>query len=401
MHSDPAIVCQGVGKTYRIFGHPGDRIKQAFSLGHLRRHDEFIALRDISFEITRGETVGIIGRNGSGKSTLLQLLCGILTPTRGKLSVNGRISALLELGAGFNPEFTGRENIYFQGAIMGLGKRAMDARLDAILDFADIGPFIDQPVRTYSSGMFVRLAFSVAVHIDPEILVIDEALGVGDAEFQERSITRMKDLQARGATILLVSHSLPVIRNFCQSAIWLDRGSLRLSGPASMVCQAYEDEVGKPSGSTILDLPTGRLYPSGRTKTISIAGVQLSENVLAVGSSLTLSIELGFAPDADVPTEFGVGVIVRNEANRIVAIFNTLRDSLVVSGQVKSVTLELPRTCFVPGRYTLSVNVCDSQVLFAFDELDRCLSFEILREVSVRGLPRWEGEVACEHAWRW
>lgn len=400
MHSDLAVVCQAVSKTYRIFGHPGDRIKQAFSLGHLRRHDEFTALRNISFDIRRGETVGIIGRNGSGKSTLLQLICGILTPTQGKLNVSGRVSALLELGAGFNPEFTGRENIYFQGAIMGFDKRAMDARLEAILAFAEIGSFIDQPVRTYSSGMFVRLAFSVAVHIDPEILVIDEALGVGDAEFQERSITRMKELQASGATIFLVSHSLPLIRNFCQRAIWLDGGDLRLSGPASSVCQAYEDEVSKPSAGTFLDLSAGRLYPSGRTKTISITAVHLNETVFAVGSSLTLSIELAFAPSAALP-KFGVGVIVRNEVNRIVAIFNTLRDSLLVSGEVKSVTLELPRNCFVPGRYTLSVNVCDTQVLFAFDELDRCLSFEVLREVSTGGLPRWEGEVACEHAWHW
>lgn len=401
MRSDLAVICQGLGKTYRIFGHPGDRIKQALSMGQRRLHDEFTALRDISFEIRRGETVGIIGRNGSGKSTLLQLLCGIHTPTRGELKVNGRVSALLELGAGFNPEFTGIENIYFQGAIMGFDKRAMDARLEAILAFAEIGRFIDQPVRTYSSGMFVRLAFSVAVHIDPEILVIDEALGVGDAEFQERSITRMKELQVRGVTVFLVSHSLPMIRNFCQRAIWLDSGNLRFSGPASMVCQAYEHEVSRPSASAIPETPTGRLHPSGRAKTISITGVRLDKNVLAVGSSLTLSIELGFASNSDLPSEFGVGVIIRNEENRVVAILNTLRDSLAVAGQVKFISLELPRTSFIPGRYTLSVNVCDSQVLFAYDELDRCLSFEILRELSVRGLPRWEGEVACEHAWRW
>src|SRR3989338_8224249 len=177
---DIAISVKNLTKIYRIFGHPGDRIKQALTFGRMRFHNEFTALQDVSFEIKKGETVGIIGRNGSGKSTLLQLICGILKPTSGSVKVNGRISALLELGAGFNPEFTGRENAYFQGAVMGMTREEMDGRFDDIAAFADIGKFIDQPVRIYSSGMFVRLAFAVSVHINPDILSIDEALSVGD-----------------------------------------------------------------------------------------------------------------------------------------------------------------------------------------------------------------------------
>jgi lipopolysaccharide transport system ATP-binding protein len=225
MHSDEVIIlAQGLGKRYRLFGHPGDRIKQFISLGMRRYHSDFLALDGVSFDVRKGETVGIIGPNGSGKSTLLQLICGILKPTAGTLEVHGRISALLELGAGFNPEFTGRENVYFQGAIQGLDKAAMDSRFDDIAAFADIGQFIDQPVRTYSSGMFVRLAFSVAAHVDPDILVIDEALSVGDALFQKRCHVRIKELQKQGVTLLVVSHDHELIRNLTSRALLLQDG---------------------------------------------------------------------------------------------------------------------------------------------------------------------------------
>ncbi|PKO58767.1 MAG: ABC transporter ATP-binding protein, partial [Betaproteobacteria bacterium HGW-Betaproteobacteria-17] len=205
MSSDIAISVRNLSKTYRIFGHPGDRIKQALTLGRVPFHREFTALKDVSFEIKKGETVGIIGRNGSGKSTLLQLLCGILKPSSGSVTVNGRVSALLELGAGFNPEFTGRENVYFQGALMGFTRRQMEERFDDIAAFADIGEFVDQPVRMYSSGMFVRLAFAVAIHMEPEILVVDEALGVGDAAFQSKCFQRISAIREGGGSILLVT----------------------------------------------------------------------------------------------------------------------------------------------------------------------------------------------------
>lgn len=242
MHSDVAISVKNLTKTYRIFGHPGDRIKQALTFGQKQFHKEFTALRDVSFEIKKGETVGIIGRNGSGKSTLLQLVCGILKPTSGSVEVNGRISALLELGAGFNPEFTGRENVYFQGAVMGISKDEMALRFDEIAAFADIGEFIDQPVRTYSSGMFVRLAFSAACHVDADILLIDEALSVGDIFFQQKSISRMKRLQEEGTTILFVSHAMPVVRSFCSTAMYLKQGNLVSFGEARAICDFYQNE---------------------------------------------------------------------------------------------------------------------------------------------------------------
>lgn len=273
MRSDKiAISVHNLTKTYRIFGHPGDRIKQALTLGRVRFHREFTALQGVSFEIKKGETVGLIGRNGSGKSTLLQLICGILKPTSGSVTVNGRISALLELGAGFNPEFTGRENVYFQGALMGLAKEEMDERFDDIAAFADIGEFIDQPVRTYSSGMFVRLAFAVAVHVDADILVIDEALSVGDIFFQQKSISRIKQLKEAGVTILFVSHSLPVVKSFCSKALHLAESMLVGFGETKSVCDAYQNES---TSVAVLDRTTALA--------LSQAGAELLESQAAAG----------------------------------------------------------------------------------------------------------------------
>ena len=247
---DIAISVKNLTKTYRIFGHPGDRIKQALTLGRVRFHREFTALQGVSFEIKKGETVGIIGRNGSGKSTLLQLICGILKPTSGSVQVNGRVSALLELGAGFNPEFTGRENVYFQGAVMGLTKEAMDERFDGIAAFADIGEFIDQPVRTYSSGMFVRLAFAVAASVEPDVLVVDEALSVGDIGFQQKCLERIREMREAGVTIFLVSHDVLLMRNFGDTLIYLDQGRIKGMGDPETVGEAYIRDAAHHSCST-------------------------------------------------------------------------------------------------------------------------------------------------------
>ncbi|MES2243788.1 MAG: polysaccharide ABC transporter ATP-binding protein [Pseudomonadota bacterium] len=409
MHSDVAISVKNLTKTYRIFGHPGDRIKQALSLGRVRFHKEFTALKDVSFEIKKGETVGIIGRNGSGKSTLLQLICGILKPTSGSVEVNGRISALLELGAGFNPEFTGRENVYFQGAVMGLKKSEIDNRFHEISSFADIGEFIDQPVRIYSSGMFVRLAFAVAVNVHPDILIVDEALAVGDMEFQERSISRMRDLQSNGTTILLVAHAIPAVRNFCRRAIWLDAGGLIESGDADKVCFAYQQHVDQELHRHVrkgVDAPasavtTRNRHSSGHEKIITISEVTMSAQRLEVGSHLSVRFSLLFSDPTRAATGFGLGVQIHNDKGRLVAVFNTIRDDILLTGNVQEVSLDLPKTCFIPGHYWISANVCDRDVMFAYDEFDRCSSFEVLNKFSRSGIPRWEGEVACEHTWLW
>lgn len=244
---DIAISVRNLTKTYRIFNHPGDRIKQAMTFGLRKYHKKFTAIKDVSFDVRKGDIVGVIGVNGSGKSTLLQLVCGILKPTTGSISVNGRVSALLELGAGFNPEFTGRENVYFQGALMGLTQAQMDRRFDDIVSFANIGEFIDQPVRMYSSGMYVRLAFTVAVNVDPEILVVDEALAVGDAGFRSRCFRRIGELRKAGCTIFFVSHSMEEITRICGKVMLLDEGELLLAGKPGQVVKQYQNIIGAGS----------------------------------------------------------------------------------------------------------------------------------------------------------
>ncbi len=271
---DIAISVRGLTKAYRLFGHPGDRVKQFFSLGLKQYHSEFTALKDVSFDIKRGETVGIIGRNGSGKSTLLQLICGILKPTFGTVQVNGRISALLELGAGFNPEFTGRENVYFQGALMGIRKEEMDARFDGIAAFADIGEFIDQPVRTYSSGMYVRLAFSVVIHVQPDILIVDEALAVGDVVFQHKSRKRLQELVDDGTTLLLVSHDRSIITSACSRGIFLNKGQMLMDGLPSDVFDYYHALIAKGNER----IQQNRLA-SGRAQVVSGTGEARVENI--------------------------------------------------------------------------------------------------------------------------
>jgi lipopolysaccharide transport system ATP-binding protein len=259
MLSDELVIhVQNLSKCYQIYERPQNRLKQAIlpkigrtvsrilrifgsgtTLPSRSYYREFWAIRDVSFEVKKGETVGIIGRNGSGKSTLLQMIAGTLTPTSGNIKVQGRIAALLELGSGFNLEFTGRENVYLNGAILGLSREEIDRRFDAIADFADIGEFIDQPVKTYSSGMMVRLAFSVSVNVEPDILIIDEALAVGDAAFQFKCLDRLERLTRSGVTLLFVSHDLGAVRAFCNHAIYLNQGVIRAVGKAEEVAEVY------------------------------------------------------------------------------------------------------------------------------------------------------------------
>ncbi len=235
---DIAIYANRVDKRYQVYEKPMDRLYQALWRGRKRFYSEFRALDDISFEIRRHETVGIIGSNGSGKSTLLRMVCGILGPTSGTLTINGRVTALLELGAGFNPEFTGRENVFLNAAIMGLSDKQAHQRFDEIADFADIGRFMDQPVKTYSNGMYVRLAFAVAVHVSPDILLIDEALSVGDIRFQQKCMQKIKSF-CRAGTVLFVSHSMASVTELCSRVIWIENGRLRMDGEPKEVVNQY------------------------------------------------------------------------------------------------------------------------------------------------------------------
>jgi lipopolysaccharide transport system ATP-binding protein len=260
MAEDFAIHIRNLSKCYQIYETPRDRLKQ-FVMPRLQRvtgqapkkyYREFRALNDVSFNVRRGETVGIVGRNGSGKSTLLQIICGTLTPTSGTVETNGRIAALLELGSGFNPDFTGRENVYMNGSVLGLTQDEIDARFDDIAAFADIGDFVEQPVKTYSSGMMVRLAFSVAVSADPEILIIDEALSVGDELFQRKCFSRIEAIRANGSTILFVSHAGGTVVELCDRAVLIDGGEKLAIGAPKQIVGSYKKLLYAPQDKRAL-----------------------------------------------------------------------------------------------------------------------------------------------------
>ncbi len=245
--NDIAISVKNISKSYRMYPSPKEKLKELLHPFGKKYHKEFWALRDVSLDVKKGECIGIIGRNGSGKSTLLQIICGVLQSTSGEAKVSGRISALLELGAGFNREFSGRENVHMNGALMGLPKEEMDEKFQAIADFADIGQFIEQPVKTYSSGMYVRLAFACAVNVDPDILIVDEALSVGDEAFQRKCYARITNFKERGKTILFVSHSAAAIVQLCDRAVLFERGQLLLEGTPKLVVSKYQQLIYAPA----------------------------------------------------------------------------------------------------------------------------------------------------------
>jgi teichoic acid transport system ATP-binding protein len=243
LNNDFIIKVQNLTKVYHLFDKKFDRVKEALSPLKKRYSRDFYALNDISFSIKKGETVGIIGKNGAGKSTILKIITGVLTPTQGSINVRGTIASLLELGAGFNPEMTGIENVYMNGIIMGYTRKEMGKKLDAIVDFADIGDFINQPVKMYSSGMFARLAFSVNVNINPDVLIVDEALSVGDSFFQQKCLYRMKQMQEAGTTVLFVSHDIGAVKALCSRCIYLKNGRLIADGAADEVCDMYQNHT--------------------------------------------------------------------------------------------------------------------------------------------------------------
>lgn len=346
---DLNIRVEGLGKRYEIYAQPVDRLKQMIlprigrALGSERAYfKEFWALRGVSFDVRRGETVGIIGRNGSGKSTLLQMVCGTLHPTEGAVAVRGRIAALLELGAGFNPEFTGRENVYLSGLLYGIPEGVLRDRFQSIADFADIGDFINQPVKTYSSGMYVRLAFAIAAHVDADTLVIDEALSVGDVRFTQKCMRFLRGFQKRG-TLLFVSHDSGAVTSLCSRAIWLDGGRQVMDGPARDVVERYLAAQHAADRATLGDSVTVRVAADAE-KPSSRESQDMPEDVVDLRNAL-LNREVSrnvleifeFDPER-IDSEFGAG------AARIVNVQlldgNGKAHRLVVGGEVADLSIE-------------------------------------------------------------
>ncbi len=274
-----AVEFQGVSKSYAIYDAPGDRLKELLSFQRLKRHQDFWALHDVSFQVKRGETFCIVGENGSGKSTLLQMVAGILSPSSGAVDVRGRVSALLELGAGFNPEFSGRDNVYLNGSILGLSTRQIDERYEDITAFAEIGEFIDQPVKTYSSGMVVRLAFAVAINVDPEILLVDEALAVGDIYFRQRCMRKVHELRQRGVTILFVSHAVSDVKAIGDRVLWLDHGRMVECGEPDRVISKYLAAMTQKDSNYLLLKSAGAPKPLRAGPTLAPEIVETIPNI--------------------------------------------------------------------------------------------------------------------------
>jgi len=307
MSTDPVIRLQHLSKCYYIYDKPEDRLKQSLWRGKKQFYREFWALRDVSFEVHKGEAVGIIGRNGSGKSTLLQLIAGTLNPTAGDVEVNGRSAALLELGSGFNHDFTGRENVYLNGAILGLSHEEVDRRYGDIAAFADIGDFIDQPVKTYSSGMIVRLAFAVSVCVEPDILIVDEAIAVGDMSFQLKCMERLDQLTRSGTTLLFVSHDIATVKAFCQRAVYLVNGQVKATGSASDMVELYLLDMRDSQRQAVTSHSQVKVKPSlggdqsiafgtdqGHVVMACFADTQSTQSAFTTGDTVTVKIEVEY-----------------------------------------------------------------------------------------------------------
>lgn len=401
-----ALRIEKVSKQYRIYERPGDRLKESLSRGLLRRHKEFWALRDVDFEIEAGTTVGIVGPNGCGKSTLLQIIAGTLAPTHGDVWHEGRIAALLELGAGFDPEFTGIENVYMNASLLGLTRRETDALFPAIERFAEIGPFLYQPVKTYSSGMYVRLAFAIAASVEPDILIIDEALAVGDAVFQHRCLRRIIELHERGATVLFVSHDAAAVRALCSRAILLRAGSVIADGkPADVLNlyqkiimereQAYDAESGALSSAAELQsseslAPLSYAYRHGNGSA-EIIGAELTDTsqtrveIVECGEPLTLRVVVRFNQDVDDPV---IGFLIRNSHGIHAYGTNTKEQQIefgaVRSGEVIEVTFAFD--CWLGvDQYTISLAI-HSRDGQAYDWLDAALFLRVTSMTLTEGI---------------
>lgn len=324
--SDVLINAVGIGKKYRSYESSRDRFRQLFTRRDGTADREFWVLQDVSFSVHRGEAVGIVGRNGAGKSTLLQIITGTLAPTTGTISVSGKVAALLQLGSGFNPDFTGRENVYLNGAILGFTRRQISDYMDEILDFAEIGDFIDQPVKNYSSGMTMRLAFAVSTCLEPDLLIVDEALAVGDALFQRKCYARIEEFIERGGSLLFVSHSLETVRRICNRAIYIQDGCVKAIGEPAEVSAAYEfdlDASNKQSRKTETSVSRRNEYGNGKAR---IHDVSILDNsgkpIEIIDSDATFALTYKVSFSADVP-KCVFGFKIMNTEGQVLYATNT------------------------------------------------------------------------------
>ncbi|WP_251864301.1 ABC transporter ATP-binding protein [Achromobacter sp. Marseille-Q4962] len=453
MYSDDiSIHVENLGKRYSAYAKPQDRLKEAIwgrvsnALGRTPRSmaQDFWALSDVSFDVRKGETVGIVGRNGSGKSTLLQMICGTVTPSQGSIQTHGRVAALLELGAGFNPEFTGRENVYLNASLLGLTHEQIDARFDRIAGFADIGEFIESPVKKYSSGMFARLAFSVAIHTEPDILIVDEILAVGDAAFQRRCLKKFYEIRDAGCTILFVSHDQYQVKSICQRALYLERGKQKAFGPAGRVIDQYtidmqealrefeareevltnnqpialpaeleqldtsnpEDMPGKdvsssegimpmsefPAKTAVSEVEPERLYTIEDAWLTNDEGERIEQ--IATGENLVLNVEYRALTSKLPPETSFVFNLYRHDGLYICGT-TTLMDGLAAHASVAAgrFTVRFPKLPLLSGSYKWRVAINDGRGFVVYAEAKDVCQFHVLDNFEAVGV------VSLERSW--
>lgn len=386
-HQDIAILVKNITKVYKLYQKPIDRFKEVIHPFNKKYHQQFYALNNVSFTLKKGECVGILGRNGAGKSTLLKIITGVLTPSSGYIERQGKISSLLELGAGFNPEYTGLENIYFQSSLLGYKKKEIETRLPNILEFADIGKFIYQKVKGYSSGMFARLAFAVAINIEPDILIVDEALSVGDVRFQNKCISKMMSIIEKGVTVLFVSHDLNIINKFCKRAIWLKNGQIYIDGLTRTVTDIYnshshlelDDSTINQSSNSDLSLPNWHHQDPRLQKLTNVNGLggfgQKDAEIIALGlfsksnnpistmqQGETIKFLVLIKANKDIP-QLKVVVTLVDRLNSAVIIINTAHYQSVLAG-IKAgdnylATIEFVAPRIYPTEYNINIALSD------------------------------------------
>lgn len=394
MNNNIAIKVENLTKIYHLYDNPKDMLKELVHPFRKKYHHDYYALNDVSFEIKKGETVGIIGKNGAGKSTLLKMITGVLTPTSGNITVNGKIASLLELGAGFNPEMSGYDNIYLNGTIMGFTKEEMDLKVDAIMEFADIGEFVYQPVKSYSSGMFARLAFSVAINVEPDILIVDEALSVGDMKFQLKCMDKFNDFRAFGKTILFVTHDINAIKRFCTFSIWIKDGQIKSIGNTDYVTDRYLDYL-KMKDSDKKNLKEFEM----KHLIAEILELNIIENQIVTD-------EINFGNDIEVKIKYKVydenikkpvlGIAINSIDNQYICGLNTLLDNIDVPWKkgINYLSLKYKALNLIGGTYYFDVALFEQNASVSFDYKVKYKSF-ILHAPYIG-----EGICILKHEWK-
>ncbi|MDU4937982.1 MAG: ABC transporter ATP-binding protein [Clostridium sp.] len=399
------IEVKNLVKKYNIYEQPIDRLKETLSITKKCYHKEFIALDGLTFNVEKGDAIGILGKNGSGKSTLLKMITGVLTPTSGDLKLNGRIAAILELGAGFNMEYTGVENIYLNGTMMGYSKEDMDKKVNDIIKFADIGDFINQPVKIYSSGMFARLAFAVAINVDPDILIVDEALAVGDTRFQIKCIEKMKSLKESGTTVLFVSHATEQIKRFCNKAMWLKDGKIKAIGESSEIADMYEDfmKYGEVDHKKDVRMKAKReeainkdefRVPMDENILASIHEVKLSKEKLS--SFEDLEVEISYDIYKDSIDSFLLGAAIYTPGREYIFGPNTFLEKVSVPNTFgrHKVIYHIPKMPLLGGTYTIDVGIFTDESIVNLDYKEAICQFKVVNKYIS------EGRFYIEHEWK-